>query len=46
MSGARSPPGVNFFSPGANTSLFGKVDVSFGDELEGISARGGVRHSW
>ena len=38
--------GVNFFSPGANTSLFGKVDVTFGEEIDGISARGGVRHSW
>jgi hypothetical protein len=33
--------GVNFFSPGANTSIFGKVDVAFGDETEGVSARGG-----
>jgi outer membrane autotransporter protein len=38
--------GVNFFSPGANTSLFGKVDVAFGDETEGVSARGGMRYNW
>jgi hypothetical protein len=38
--------GANFFSPGANTSLFGKVDVTFGEETNGISAKGGVRHSW
>jgi outer membrane autotransporter protein len=38
--------GVNFFSPGANTSLFAKLDVTFGDETEGVSARGGMRHSW
>ena len=38
--------GVNFFSPGANTSLFGKVDVAFGDETEGVAARGGMRYNW
>ena len=38
--------GVNFFSPGANTSLFGKVDVAFGDETEGLSAKGGSAYNW
>jgi outer membrane autotransporter protein len=38
--------GVNFFSPGANTSLFGKVDVAFGDETEGVGAKGGMRYNW
>lgn len=38
--------GVNFFSPGANTSLFGKVDVAFGNETEGLSAKGGMRYNW
>jgi len=38
--------GVNFFSPGANTSLFGNVDVAFGDETEGVSAKGGMRYNW
>jgi hypothetical protein len=30
----------------ANTSLFGKVDVAFGDETEGLSAKGGMRYNW
>lgn len=38
--------GVNFFSPGANTSLFAKVDVSFGEDVEGVSAKGGMRYNW
>jgi len=38
--------GVNFFSPGANTSLFAKVDVTLGDEVEGVSAKGGMRYNW
>jgi autotransporter family porin len=38
--------GVNFFSPGANTSLFAKLDVTFGDEINGVSARGGMRYNW
>jgi len=38
--------GVNFFSPGASTSLFGKVDVTFGEETEGVSAKGGMRYNW
>ncbi|MGH6804257.1 MAG: autotransporter domain-containing protein [Methyloceanibacter sp.] len=38
--------GVNFFSPGASTSLFAKLDVTFGDEVEGVSAKGGMRYNW
>lgn len=38
--------GVNFFSPGANSSLFAKLDVTFGEEVEGVSARGGMRYNW
>jgi outer membrane autotransporter protein len=38
--------GVNFFSPGTQTSLFAKLDVSFGDETKGIGAKAGARISW
>jgi autochaperone domain-containing protein len=38
--------GVNFFSPGTQSSLFAKLDVTFGDEVEGISAKGGMRYNW
>jgi outer membrane autotransporter protein len=38
--------GVNFFSPNAQTSLFAKLDVTFGDETEGVSAKGGMRYNW
>jgi outer membrane autotransporter protein len=38
--------GVNFFAPGANTSLFAKLDVTFGEDTEGVSAKGGMRVSW
>jgi hypothetical protein len=27
---------VNFFNPAANTSLFAKVDVTFGEDLDGV----------
>jgi outer membrane autotransporter protein len=38
--------GVNFFSPGANSALFAKLDVTFGDDIEGVSAKGGMRYNW
>jgi hypothetical protein len=38
--------GVNFFSPGTSTSLFAKLDVTFGEETEVISAKGGMRYNW
>jgi outer membrane autotransporter protein len=38
--------GVNFFSPGTQTSLFAKLDVVFGDQTDGLSAKGGARVSW
>jgi outer membrane autotransporter protein len=38
--------GVNFFSPGTQSSLFAKLDVTFGDEVEGVSAKGGMRYNW
>jgi hypothetical protein len=38
--------GVNFFSPGALTALYPKLDVTFGDDLEGSAGKGGMRISW
>ena len=38
--------GVNFFNPGAQTSVFAKVDVSFGDDLDGIGGKAGMRYNW
>jgi hypothetical protein len=38
--------GVNFFSPGTQTSLFAKLDVTFGDETDGVGAKAGARVSW
>jgi autotransporter family porin len=38
--------GVNFFNFAANTTVFGKLDVIFGDETDGISGKGGLRVSW
>ncbi|MGH6737234.1 MAG: autotransporter outer membrane beta-barrel domain-containing protein [Methyloceanibacter sp.] len=38
--------GVNLFNPSANTAVFAKVDVTFGEDLEGVGARAGMRVSW
>ena len=38
--------GVNFFNPGAQTAVFAKVDYVFGDETQGVSAKGGMRYNW
>ena len=38
--------GVNFFTLSANTSVFAKVDVSFGDDLTGVGGRAGMRVVW
>ena len=38
--------GVNFFNPSANTSVFAKVDVTFGDDVDGIGGKAGMRVSW
>ncbi len=38
--------GVNFFNPSANTSVFAKLDVTFGDNIEGFSGKAGMRVSW
>jgi autotransporter family porin len=38
--------GVNFFNPSANTSVFAKVDVTLGDDLDGIGGKAGMRVTW
>jgi outer membrane autotransporter protein len=38
--------GVNFFNPSASTSVFAKVDVTFGDDLDGVGGKAGMRVSW
>ncbi len=38
--------GVNFFNPTANTSVFAKVDVTFGQDLDGVGGKAGMRVSW
>jgi hypothetical protein len=38
--------GANFFNPTASTSVFAKLDVTFGDDLEGVGGKAGMRVSW
>ncbi len=38
--------GVNFFNPSANTSVFAKLDVTFGDNIDGVGGKAGMRVSW
>jgi autotransporter family porin len=38
--------GVNFFNPSANTSLFAKVDVTFGEDIDGVGGKAGMRVAW
>jgi autotransporter family porin len=38
--------GVNFFNPSAATAVFAKVDVTFGDDVDGIGGKAGMRVSW
>jgi outer membrane autotransporter protein len=38
--------GVNFFNFASNTAVFAKVDVTFGDELEGVAGKAGMRVAW
>jgi outer membrane autotransporter protein len=38
--------GANFFNPSASTSVFAKVDVTFGDDLDGVGGKAGMRVSW
>jgi hypothetical protein len=38
--------GVNFFNPSAGTAVFAKVDVTFGDDVDGIGGKAGMRVAW
>jgi autotransporter family porin len=38
--------GVNFFNPSANTSVFAKLDVTFGDDIDGVGGKADMRVSW
>jgi hypothetical protein len=38
--------GVNFFTPGAQTSAFAKLDVAIGDDLNGFGGKAGLRYNW
>jgi outer membrane autotransporter protein len=38
--------GVNLVNIGAGASGFGKVDVVFGDEIDGVGGQVGVRYKW
>jgi outer membrane autotransporter protein len=38
--------GVNFFNPTASTSVFAKVDVTFGQDIDGVGGEAGMRVSW
>jgi outer membrane autotransporter protein len=38
--------GVNFFNFTSNTTVFAKVDVTFGDDLDGVGGKAGMRVAW
>ncbi len=38
--------GVNFFNPSANTSVIAKLDITFGDNIDGVGGKAGMRVSW
>ena len=38
--------GVNFFNPGAQSSVFTKIDYTFADQTQGVSVKGGMRYNW
>ena len=38
--------GLNLFNLGAGASGFGKVDVAFGDDIDGVGGQVGVRYRW
>jgi outer membrane autotransporter protein len=38
--------GVNFFNFATGTTVFGKVDVAFGDDLSGVGGKAGMRVAW
>ena len=41
-----SSPNGTVVNPSASTSLFAKLNVTFGEETNGIGAKAGARVSW
>jgi len=37
---------LNFFNPSANTTVFAKVDTTFGDDITGVGGKAGMRAVW
>jgi hypothetical protein len=37
---------VNFFNPSANPSVFTKVGVTFGEDIDGIGGKADMRIAW
>ncbi len=38
--------GVNLFNFAETTSVFAKVDYTFGEDVQGIGGKGGIRVAW
>ena len=38
--------GVNLFNFSETTSVFAKVDYTFGEDVQGVGGKGGMRVSW
>jgi len=38
--------GLNLFNPDANTAVFAKTDFVFGDGVDGVAGRAGIRVNW
>jgi autotransporter family porin len=38
--------GLNIFSPSGKSSAFAKADYAIGEDLDGISAKLGMRYNW
>jgi hypothetical protein len=38
--------GVNLFNFAKTTSVFAKVDYTFGEDVQGIGGKGGIRVAW
>jgi hypothetical protein len=36
----------SFFNPTGNTSVFAKVDVTFGEDIDGVGGKAGMRVAW
>jgi autotransporter family porin len=38
--------GVNIFNPTASTSVVAKLNVTFGEDVDGVGGKAGMRISW